>query len=179
MEHAESGYSTAEICTRKEDAMAVIRWDPWGELAALQRDVNELFGRTTGGARRTPTVPPIDAYRTDAGLCVRMELPGMRPEDVDISVQEGQLVVSGEREFDQKIEEDRWVRRERSYGRFQRAFTLPEGTDADKITASFEHGMLQLDIPNPPERQPRKIQIKAGESGEQPAQVTGTTGSGQ
>jgi HSP20 family protein len=147
--------------------MALIRWDPWGELAALQRDVNELFGRTSSTARRTPLVPPIDAYRTDGGLCVLMELPGMGPENVDISVQEGQLVVSGEREVDEKIADERWVRRERPSGRFQRAFTLPEGTDASRITASFEHGILQLDIPNPPERQPHKIQINAGQSASQ------------
>lgn len=144
--------------------MALIRWDPWSELATLQRDVNELFGRTFGPARRTPMAPPIDAHRTETGLRVRIELPGMGPEDVDVSVHDHQLVVSGVRETDEKIEEERWIRRERSYGRFQRAFTLPEGVDAEEITASFEHGVLQLDIPNPPERQPQKIQIGAGQS---------------
>lgn len=143
--------------------MAIIRWDPWGDLATLQRDVNELFGRTFGTARRNPTAPPVDAYRTETGLRVRMELPGMRLEDIDVSVHGGQLVISGERETDEKVEEERWVRRERSYGRFQRAFTLPEGVDASQVTATFEQSVLQLDIPNPPERQPHKIPINTGQ----------------
>jgi HSP20 family protein len=158
--------------------MAVMRWDPWGELAVLQRDVNELFGRTVGqsGRRTASLVPPIDAYQTEAGLVIRMELPGMRPEDVDISVADGQLTVSGERRFDEKVQDDQWVRRERAIGRFERGFTLPKGTDAGQITASFENGVLELTIPHPPERQPRKIQISAGEpSGQQAVEVTGST----
>ena len=143
--------------------MAIVRWDPWGELTALQRDVNELLGRTFGTTRRT--TPVIDAYQTDTGLRVRMDLPGMRLEDIDVSVHDRQLIVSGERESDEKIEDERWVRRERTYGRFQRAFTLPEGVDAADITATFEQGVLQLDIPNPPERQPQKVQI-SGQSHE-------------
>lgn len=143
--------------------MALVRWDPWGELAALQRDVNELFGRTFGATRRS--TPAVDAYQTDTGLRVRMDLPGMRLEDIDVSVHDRQLIVSGERETDEKIEDDRWVRRERTYGRFQRAFALPEGVEAADVTASFEHGVLQLDIPNPPERQPQRIQI-SGQSHE-------------
>ncbi|MGH8897569.1 MAG: Hsp20/alpha crystallin family protein [Egibacteraceae bacterium] len=156
--------------------MALIRWDPWSDLAALQRDVNQLIGRTPGTARPTPTAPPIDAYQTETGLRLRMELPGMRPEDVDISVHDRHLVVSGERHTEEKVAEERWVRRERSYGWFQRAFMLPEGVHADEITASFENGVLQLDIPNPPERQPRKIRISAGQhTGQQTVDVTQTT----
>ena len=100
----------------------------------------------------------------------------MRPEDVDISVAEGQLTVSGERRFDDKVNEDQWVRRERAIGRFERGFTLPKGTEASQITASFENGVLELMIPHPPERQPRKIQISATQSaGQQPVEVTEST----
>ncbi|MGH3921756.1 MAG: Hsp20/alpha crystallin family protein [Pseudonocardiaceae bacterium] len=155
--------------------MALIRWDPWTELAALQRDVNDLFGRTPSTTRRAPVAPPIDAYQTEWGLRVRMELPGIRPEDIDISVHDRQLVVSGERDTEDKVEEGQWVRRERSYGWFQRAFMLPEGVHADEIKASFEHGVLQLDIPNPPERQPRKIQIGGQPATQQTVDVTETT----
>jgi HSP20 family protein len=149
--------------------MAVIRWDPWGELAALQRDVNQMWGRAFGGqGRGASLVPPIDAFQTDAGLCVRMELPGMGPQDVDITVAEGQLTVSGERRVDEKVEEDRWVRRERAVGQFERSFTLPRGTDPDQITANFENGVLELVIPHPPERQPRRIEISgAGKADQQ------------
>ena len=146
--------------------MAVMRWDPWGEIAALQRDMNQLFGRATSGSTtRGAFVPPIDAFTTDEGLIVRMELPGMAPDDVDISVQDGVLTVAGERFTDVDVKDDDWLRRERFLGRFERSFTLPEGTDPDSISASFDLGLLELRIPHPPEQQPRRIKISA----EQPA----------
>lgn len=148
--------------------MAVLRWDPWGELAALQRDVNELFTRTTPRAaagtaeRATNVVPPIDAFSTDEGLVVRVELPGMGPDDVDVSVNDGMLTISGERKAETEIPSDRWLRRERTFGAFERSFTLPEGTDPNQIKASFEHGLLELQIPHPPERKPHKVSIDTG-----------------
>ncbi len=143
--------------------MAVVRWDPWGELAALQRDVNELFGRSlTSGTPRTRgqgLVPLIDAFQTQDGLVVRVELPGMAPEDVDVSVQDGVLTISGERAPDQNIADEAWIRRERPVGQFQRSFSLPEGVDAEQIQASFEHGLLELRVPHPPERKPHRVQV--------------------
>ena len=140
--------------------MAVLRWDPWGEMALLQRDVNQLLGRATGNSRRAEFhVPPMDVFRTAEGLTVRMELPGMRPEDVDISFNDGVLTVAGERKLDVDVAEDAWVVRERGIGRFERSFSLPKETDAEAITASFDAGMLELTIPAPPERRPQKIQI--------------------
>ena len=138
--------------------MAVMRWDPWGELALLQRDVNQLLGRPNG-RRVEGLIPPMDVVRTGEGITVRMELPGMRPEDVDISVNEQTLTVSGERKLDADVADDAWVVRERPVGRFERSFGLPKGTDAEAITAAFDAGLLQLTIPAPPERRPHKIQI--------------------
>ena len=137
--------------------MAVVRWDPWNELALLQRDVNQLLGRP---ARRAESlIPPMDVVRTGEGLSVRMELPGMRPDDVDISVNDGVLTISGERKLDAGVAEDAWVRRERAVGRFERSFGLPEGTDPAGISADFDLGVLHLHIPAPPERRPHKVQI--------------------
>jgi HSP20 family protein len=138
--------------------MAVMRWDPWGELALLQRDVNSLLGRQAG-RRAEALIPPMDVIRTGDGLTVRMELPGMRPEDVDISVNEGMLTVAGERKLDGDVAEDAWVVRERAVGRFERSFGLPKDTNAEAITAAFDAGVLQLHIPAPPERRPHKITI--------------------
>jgi HSP20 family protein len=144
--------------------VAILRWDPWGELAALQRDVNELFGRSVGSnvTRSGAFVPPIDAYTTDEGFVIRVELPGVRPDEVDIAVQDGVLTVSGERFGDAEVKDDNWLRRERYVGQFERSFTLPEGTDPDAISASFEHGLLELRVPHPPEQQPRRVKISAG-----------------
>lgn len=145
--------------------MAVVRWDPWGELAALQRDVGELFNRMAPQPSARPSsaglVPPIDAFRTDEALVVRLELPGMTPDEVEVSVDEDTLTISGERRLDADVPEDAWLRRERPVGGFQRSFSLPEGTDAEKIAASFENGVLELHIPHPPERRPHKVEIGA------------------
>ncbi len=142
--------------------MAVLRWDPWGELATLQRDVSELINREAGARRVGSLVPPIDAYRTDEGLVVLVELPGMSADQVDVSVQDGVLTLSGERPVPADVEADAWVRRERATGAFERSFTLPEGTRPDQIQASFDNGVLELKIPHPPEQRPHKVQIGVG-----------------
>ncbi len=152
--------------------MAVMRWDPWGELALLQRDVNSLLGRQSATARGNGLVPPMDAYRTDEGLVVTLELPGLRPDDVEVSVNEGMLTVAGERTVDANVAEDAWVRRERPVGRFERTFSLPEGTDASAVTASFDAGLLELHIPHPPQRRPHKVEISSGRASEQTVDVT-------
>ena len=140
--------------------MAVTRWDPWGELALLQRDVNQLLGRTVGGTRRTEgLIPPMDVYRTGEGLNVRLELPGLSADDVDVAVNDGMLTVSGERKLDVGVADDAWVHRERPVGRFERSFSLPKGTDPAAITADFDLGVLTLHIPAPPERRPHKIEV--------------------
>jgi HSP20 family protein len=157
--------------------MAIIRWDPWGELAALQRDVSQLMSRGhTVQQRSGVVVPPIDAYRTPEGLVVTAELPGVSPDQVEVSVQEGVLTISGQREPSTEVAEDSWVRRERAYGSFERSFSLPEGTDPSKITASFEHGVLELTIPEPAERQPQRIQVSTGRSSGEGQTVDVTTG---
>ncbi|CAN5365904.1 Hsp20/alpha crystallin family protein [soil metagenome] len=142
--------------------MAVLRWDPWGELATLQRDVSELINREAGARRVGNLVPPIDAYRTDEGLVVLVELPGMGPDQVDVSVQDGILTLSGERPVPADVEAEAWVRRERATGAFERSFSLPEDTRPDQIQASFDNGVLELKIPHPPEQRPHKVQIGLG-----------------
>lgn len=143
--------------------MAVLRWDPWGELASLQRDMQELIGRSgTAGRGEGALLPPIDAYRTTEGMVVRLDLPGMTNEDVDVQVEEGVLTVTGERHVDETVEQDNWIRRERRHGRFERSFTLPEGTDADALSAKMADGVLEITVPHPPERQPRRIEVAVG-----------------
>lgn len=142
--------------------MALLRWDPWGELASLQRDMNEAFTRSGGMGRTGSLLPAIDAFRTDEGTVVRVELPGMKHEDVDVSAHDGMLTICGERTVGDEVEDDAWIRRERAYGRFERSFTLPEGTDPDAIEATFDDGVLELTIPHPEERKPRKIEIGKG-----------------
>ncbi|MDQ3709023.1 MAG: Hsp20/alpha crystallin family protein [Actinomycetota bacterium] len=90
---------------------------------------------------------------------VRVELAGLRPEDVEVSANDGMLTISGERKFDADIAEDAWVRRERPTGRFERSFGLPQSTDPAGISAEFNHGLLELRIPHPPERRPHRVEV--------------------
>ena len=151
--------------------MAVLRWDPWGELAALQRDVHQLLGQTPATRTAAGLIPPIDAYRTDEGLVVRVELAGLRPDEVEVAVNDGMLTVSGERKFDADISDEAWLRRERATGRFERSFGLPEGTDPAGIQANFNHGLLELRIPHPPQRRPHRVEIGSDRGDAQTLQV--------
>lgn len=146
--------------------MAILRWDPWGELASLQHDMQELMGRSAPQSREGNLLPPIDVFRDDEGTVVRMELPGMTNDDVDVQIDEGMLTVTGERSLDQDVSEGGWIRRERRRGRFERSFALPEGTDADAVAAHMAEGVLEIRIPHPPERQPRRIEVASGDKHE-------------
>lgn len=158
--------------------MAFRTWDPFGDLGALQRDVNELFGRmvapsgtTVRNGPQTALVPPIDAYRTDEDVVVTMELPGLTTDDVEIEFEDGVLTVSGQRARTADVADENWLRRERPVGEFSRSFTLPDGVDPNKIRADFAHGVLELRVPQPEERKPHKVQISPGS--EQKAVSTG------
>lgn len=140
--------------------MALLRWDPWSEIAGLQRDMQELIGRS--GVREGHLIPPMDAFRTSDGMVVRLELPGMSTDDITVQIEEGVLTVSGERQADEQVEGDSWIRRERRYGRFERSFALPEGTNPDEVKADMANGLLEIKVPHPPERQPRRIEVGVG-----------------
>jgi len=159
--------------------MARLQWDPWRELAVLERQVSDAFKRggvATNAMAPRGFAPALDAFHRDKALWVRLEVPGVRPEDVDISVVDGTLIVKGERHQDIQEGTDGIVRRERFHGSFERHVLLPEGTDPGSIEASYDLGVLEIRIPHPAEKQPTKVAIKVG--GEQatpePAAVEAT-----
>lgn len=162
--------------------MAVIRWDPWTELAAVQRDVQELFGRTsspTSRGRTSSLVPPMDVRRTDGGLEVTVELPGLSPDQVEVNYDRAVLTISGQR-TSQEEDQEGWLRRERVVGSFSRSLTLSEGIDPSAIQASFDHGVLTLQIPSAPQEQPHRIpvtpsQASVGGGAGQTVQVEGSS----
>src|SRR5688572_24065110 len=117
--------------------MALLQWDPWRELTAFERQVNDLFGRT-GRQATTGWAPALEAFHTKDDFVIRLELPGVPPEDVDVQVTDNMLVLRGERHFEDDVEEGSFLRRERSYGRFERQVLLPKGTEVDAIKASFD-----------------------------------------
>jgi HSP20 family protein len=137
----------------------------------VDRLFDSFFGTPDRGARRW--VPPMDLVEADDHFMLKADLPGLSDKDVAIEVQDGTLKISGERKEEREQTERGWYRIERSFGSFARSLSLPEGVDPDGITAEFRDGVLELRIPKPEERKPRRIEISATGNGG-PAAVEGT-----
>ena len=145
--------------------MAVSRWDPFRDLMSIQGELNRLFGRTyagsESGANTGAWVPPLDIYETKDRYVVNVELAGVAPDAVDVSIEDSTLTIRGERTFYREVPEEAFHRVERRYGSFARSLTLPPTADADRIQASFDKGVLRIEVPKAETAKPRKIAIKA------------------
>jgi HSP20 family protein len=153
--------------------MALIRWEPAREINSLQSEMNRLFNTFfdtptgspgNGGTRRW--LPAMDLVETDDHFVLRADLPGLSEGDVNLELEDNVLTVSGERKAEHESRKEGYYRIERASGSFQRSLTLPEGVNADGIEASFDKGVLEVRIPKPEERKPRKVAISVG-GGEQ------------
>src|SRR5689334_3361997 len=131
--------------------------------AEFDRLFNTLFDRSAAEARSW--TPAMDLVEAEDHFLLRADLPGLREEDVSIEVRDNTLRISGERKAEHEQRERGWYRLERQFGKFSRALTLPEGINADAIEAGFDHGVLEVRIPKPEERKPRRIAIKGGSNG--------------
>ncbi|HEY7667301.1 MAG TPA: Hsp20/alpha crystallin family protein [Actinomycetota bacterium] len=141
----------------------------WDDLFAMERRIDE-FMRSFLGTRtvfgRKAFVPPIDIYERKGDLVVRMEAPGLDPaKDIKVTVQEGLLVISGERQFKEEVEEKDFYRMETSYGTFTRSVPLPEGFDEDTIKAEYKDGVLEVVAPQAAKAleapKPKEIPVRA------------------
>ncbi len=148
--------------------MAISRWDPFRDLMSIQGELNRLFGRTYGGETGAGAtggggawVPALDIFETKDSYVVNIELAGIDPSDVDVSVEDSTLTVSGERSFYREVDEEAFHRVERRYGRFVRSLALPPTANAEAIRASFDRGVLTIEVPKREEAKPKKITIKA------------------
>jgi HSP20 family protein len=142
-------------------------WDPFQELNELQNRLTTLFGRTAlgpangeEGITMADWAPKVDISEDDKEYLVKAELPGLKREEVKVTVEDGVLSISGERKVEKEEKTKKYHRVERSYGSFQRSFTLPEGCDSTKVVAEFKDGMLSLHLPKSPKTQPKTIEIK-------------------
>lgn len=145
-------------------------------LFGLRREIDRLFDDAygSGGQSRPLWAPPVDINETDAELQIELELPGIKPENVDVNVENGVLTVTGEKREERKEgEEGRQHVVERRYGRFIRSIQLPSGVDEEQIAATFENGVLTIRVPKAALPQPRRIQIGTGD---RPAVSGGTQG---
>ena len=136
----------------------------------FSNEVNRLFNTLFDvGDRGQRWVPAMDLVEGDDHFLLKADLPGLGEDDVNIEIQDNTLTVSGERRAEHETRERGWYRVERSFGRFSRSLTLPEGVDGDAVTAEFDKGVLSVRIPKPEERKPRRVAIKATNGNGQPA----------
>jgi HSP20 family protein len=138
------------------------------------REVDRLFDAFFGGESQSARrwVPPMDLVEAEDHFVLKADLPGLSESDVSIEVQDGTLKISGERSAEHESRERGWYRIERSFGAFSRSLTLPDGVDAESISAEFDRGVLEVRIPKPEERKPRRVEIGVGNGA--PAAVEGT-----
>jgi HSP20 family protein len=137
---------------------------PWREMARLQRDMNRLFApMPTGFAGDVAlTFPAMNVWTDEDGAIVTAELPGVAPDDIDVSVVGDTLTLKGSRQPDELEEGETYHRRERRYGAFTRAFQLPFHVEPDQIEATFWDGVLQISLPRAEKDKPKKIAVRAG-----------------
>jgi HSP20 family protein len=141
-------------------ATGLTRWEPFAELAELRDRLDRAFGEMTTGEDRV-WAPRIDLVREEERIVVQAEIPGIKPEDVDISVEGDVLTISGRHEQTKEEKDKHFLRRERRYGSFSRSMPLPHGVDPEQIEADYKDGVLEVSIPVPAEKEAKKIQVKA------------------
>jgi HSP20 family protein len=145
--------------------MALVRWEPMRELNTLQTEMNRLFntffddGNGQGREATRRWAPAVDLFEREDSLVLKADLPGLREEDVQIEMRDNVLTISGERQADFEDKQNGYYRVERAFGTFSRSLSLPDGVDADRIAASFDSGVLEVTIPKPEARKPRRIEI--------------------
>jgi HSP20 family protein len=165
--------------------MALIRWEPVRELNSIQNEMNRLFNTFFDSPANTSSreghtlqrwIPPMDLVETENDFVLRADLPGLAEGDVNIELENNVLTLSGERKAEHEDRKEGYYRVERSWGTFSRSLTLPDGVDPDAVQAHFERGVLEVRIPKPEARKPRKVAISVGD---QPNTIEGSaTGAG-
>ena len=146
--------------------MSIVRYDPFRDLRTLQEEVNRLFTGNFArafddeGIARGSWSPNVDIYENKDQIVLEAELPGMKREDFDVSVENNIITLRGERHFEKKEDSDNYHRVERAYGSFTRSFTLPNTVSSEGASADYSNGVLRVTIPKREETKARRIEIK-------------------
>lgn len=150
--------------------MAVIRWEPARELHAIQQEMNRLLGTAFdsqaglgNGGPRPRWVPAMDLVEDAEHFVLRADLPGIGEEEVSVELEDNVLSISGERSTVEREKPEGYYRVERPSGSFSRSLTLPEGIAPESISATFDKGVLEVRIPKPEQRKPKRVAINVGE----------------
>ncbi len=156
---------------------AIARWEPFRRATSLQDQVNRLFSdvleRGSEESSLTAWAPSVDIYETEHELVVKADLPEVDPKDLDIRVENNILTIRGERKFKKKVNEENYLRVERSYGSFARSFTLASTVNSEAIKADYQNGVLTLSIPKREEAKPKQIKVNVAT----PAMAASASGS--
>jgi HSP20 family protein len=141
----------------------ISRFDPFRGESSLQHHLNRLFreafDHSSDEGNLTTWVPAVDIYETEHELVVKAELPDIKPEQLDIRVENNILTIRGERKFEKKVDEGSYLRVERSYGTFSRSFALANSVNTEAIKADYQNGVLTLSIPKREEAKPKQIKV--------------------
>jgi HSP20 family protein len=145
--------------------MAIVKVDPFRELAAMQDRMSRLFGdvylRDEDTGFRGNWTPAVDIFETENhDLVLKAELPGMNREDIEVTVENGTVALKGQKKFDSEVKEEHYRRIERNYGQFYRSFTLPNTVDSTKVAADYKNGVLTVKLPFREEAKPRTINVE-------------------
>lgn len=146
--------------------MALIRWEPFREIDSLQKEINRLF-ETFGTPTLAPTrngglFPAVELQETEEAIDLKVELPGMTPEDIDIQVSTEAVTISGERKSESTTEENGVTRSEFHYGKFQRVIPLPAPIQNAKVGAEYKDGILVLHLPKQEEARNKVVKVNLG-----------------
>jgi HSP20 family protein len=146
--------------------MNLVRWNPWREMNTFQNRFNHLLADSFFQPSRSEDDlslgtwhPVVDMYDEDDRIIIKAELPGMEKKDISVDVKDQVLTLRGERKYDHEVKEEKYYRRERAYGKFQRAFSLPADVDSENIKAEFKDGLLKIEVPKPEKQKPKEIAI--------------------
>jgi len=145
---------------------AINRWEPFRGATTLQDQVNRLFNdvfeRNQPESNLSTWAPPVDIYESEHELVVKADLPDVDPKELDIRVENNVLTLRGERKFEKKVNEDNYLRIERTYGAFSRSFSLASTVNPEAIKADYQNGVLTLSIPKREEAKPKQIKVNVG-----------------
>ncbi|HEV2963414.1 MAG TPA: Hsp20/alpha crystallin family protein [Candidatus Angelobacter sp.] len=137
----------------------ITRIDPFRELASFFENFTEATGKDQLSAGTF--VPPVDVYEDEHNLVLKLEIPGINEEDLDVQVENNTLTVKGERKFEKEEKEENFHRIERRYGSFLRTFRLPNTIDSDKVEAHYDKGILKISLAKRAEAKPKQIKVGA------------------
>ena len=165
--------------------MTIVRYDPFRDLRTLQEEVNRLFSTNLTrafddeGTGHGAWAPSVDIYENKDQIVLEAELPGMKQEDFDLSIENNVITLRGERKFEKTEETDNYHRVERSYGVFTRSFTLPQTVSAEGATAEYNNGVLRVTLPKREETKARRIQVSGAGTGATQKTIETTAESGK